>query len=171
METHIWHLPVPIGCVWGGFNKETMVPASSVISQRAASLPLSLRSNNSVPPCIFLASFELISLLWSLGRMSQSVFRSFKSMLGSAAVLCLTWTKSLLIFTASCCGQSSSQQWQLLSNLPKVSQLVSSRVGFKARQFGSRVHAVNSTTTVYSLPCVLKIHSLKEHKLAKVRFH
>ena len=42
-----------------------------------------------------------------------------------------------------------------LINLPKVTQLVNSRVGFKPRQFGSRVHVLNHNIILYTLPQLL----------------
>lgn len=43
--------------------------------------------------------------------MKESVLGPFKRMPGSTAAIQLTQTDSLLIFTVSCCGNSSSWHW------------------------------------------------------------
>lgn len=109
MCTHLYLL-----VVWnGGLNKGMMTPACILVPVRAASPAVAMKPYHSVLLGMSLALFELSPLLWSLRQVlvSDSVLGLFKRMPGSTAALHLTWSESPLIFTASYCGNSSSQHW------------------------------------------------------------
>lgn len=64
-EDLVWCLPLPAGCVWGGFNKETMVPVGTLATERAVFPALILKLESSVSPSVpsafrdFVTSLEL----------------------------------------------------------------------------------------------------------------
>lgn len=55
---------------WWVFNKGTVVAASTLVPERATSPALALMPDNSVSLHMSLALFELLSLHWSLVRVS-----------------------------------------------------------------------------------------------------
>lgn len=73
METQLWLLPVPAGCVRGGLNKGTMVPAGTLIPEGAVLPAVILKPDISVPPHVSLVLSQLLFLLWSLGQVFVSL--------------------------------------------------------------------------------------------------
>ena len=60
MKTLIWHPAVPTGCVGEGLNERTMVPANTFFWERAGTLALTLKPDNSVSSHMSPAFFELL---------------------------------------------------------------------------------------------------------------
>lgn len=67
-KTEILYPAVPAGCVGGGLNEGTVVPANAFFWERAGTLALTLKPDNSVSSHMSLACFELLSLRVSVSK-------------------------------------------------------------------------------------------------------